>query len=96
MRNCIISIDNPDRYPPTLEILVQGLNVVPRANKSLQGRKKIYLRDIPVDPMTGNAEWELRSSSDPPDATSWGGENVFNVHSKSPATALNGEKYKNW
>jgi len=93
----IISADNPDRYPPTLEILVQGVNIVPRAGgPSLQGRKKIYLRRIPIDPMTGHAGWQLRSSFDPPNATSWGGENVFDVRSQSTGTALNGEKYKDW
>ncbi|PYS43883.1 MAG: general secretion pathway protein GspG, partial [Acidobacteria bacterium] len=57
---------------------------------------KVYLRQIPIDPMTGKAEWDLRSCYDPADATSWGGENVFDVHSKSRGTALNGEKYSDW
>ena len=59
-------------------------------------KTKIYLRQIPIDPMTGKAEWDLRSCYDPADATSWGGENVFDVHSKSRGTALNGEKYSDW
>ena len=60
-------------------------------------KKKIYLRAIPIDPMTGRADWELRSSYDPPDATSWGGENVFDVHSRSKELALNGkERYSEW
>jgi len=59
-------------------------------------KTKIYLRQIPIDPMTGKAEWDLRSCYDPADATSWGGENVFDVHSKSRGTALNGEKYIDW
>ncbi|MEJ7616654.1 MAG: hypothetical protein WKF30_06720 [Pyrinomonadaceae bacterium] len=59
-------------------------------------KKKVYLRALPVDPMTGKPEWDLRSCYDPPDATSWGGENVFDVRSKSEATALNGEKYSEW
>lgn len=59
-------------------------------------KTKIYLRHIPLDPMTGKAEWDFRSCYDASDATSWGGENVFDVHSKSKATALNGEKYSDW
>jgi general secretion pathway protein G len=51
---------------------------------------------LPIDPMTGKADWELRSCYDAHDATSWGGENVFDVRSKSKETALNGEKYSDW
>ena len=56
-------------------------------------KTKIYLRRIPVDPMTGKADWEFRSCYDAADSTSWGGENIFDVHSKSKGTSLNGEKY---
>jgi general secretion pathway protein G len=59
-------------------------------------KTKTYLRRIPVDPMTGKAEWDFRSCYDPADSTSWGGENVFDVHSKSKGTSLNGEKYSDW
>jgi general secretion pathway protein G len=59
-------------------------------------KTKIYLRRIPVDPMTGKAEWEFRSCYDAADSTSWGGENIFDVHSKSKGTSLNGEKYSDW
>jgi general secretion pathway protein G len=59
-------------------------------------KTKIYLRAIPVDPMTGKAEWDLRSCYDAADATSWGGENVFDVRSKSKGTSLNNEKYSDW
>jgi len=105
----IFGIDNPDRFPPDLETLVNGVNVVPRGvplggggiggNKPLSEistKQKVYLRGMPVDPMTGKADWELRSSYDSPDAGSWGGENVFDVRSKSKETALNGEKYSDW
>ena len=55
-----------------------------------------YLRKVPVDPMTGQAEWGLRAVQDDPDSTSWGGKNVFDVYSKSTATALDGTKYSDW
>jgi len=116
----IFGVDNPDRYPPTLETLIEGVNVIPRASpgslggQGLQGtgtnpnntttvlgnqlstKKKVYLRGIPIDPMTGSAEWELRSCYDAVDSDSWGGENVFDVRSKSKDKALNGEKYSDW
>jgi general secretion pathway protein G len=106
----LFGVDNPDRYPPTLETLVEGVNVAPRVqqlggdiNKNVldQGsplafKKKTYLRKIPVDPMTGKAEWGMRSCYDSPEAGSWGGENVFDVYSKSQETALNGQKYSDW
>ena len=63
---------------------------------SQQPKIKIYLRRIPVDPMTGKAEWDFRSCYDTADTNSWGGENVFDVHSKSDGKALNGEKYRDW
>jgi general secretion pathway protein G len=59
-------------------------------------KKKIYLRSIPIDPITGEAEWDLRSCYDSSDSDSWGGENVFDVRSKSKGIALNGEKYSDW
>jgi general secretion pathway protein G len=63
---------------------------------TLATKKKVYLREIPVDPMTGRREWDLRSLYDNSDSSSWGGENVFDVRSQSKATALNGEKYNEW
>ena len=59
-------------------------------------KTKVYLRRIPIDPMTGKADWVFRSCYDSVDSTSWGGENVFDVHSKSDGKALNGEKYSDW
>lgn len=112
----IFTADNVDRFPPDLDTLVKGVNVIPLASTlqplgggGLNGTKsateqgdalipktKVYLRSIPVDPMTGKAEWDFRSCYDPADSTSWGGENIFDVHSKSKGTSLNGEKYSDW
>lgn len=75
-------------YPPDLETLVKGVDV--------QSKKVRFLRRIPVDPMTGTAEWGLRSNQDDPDSDSFGGQNVFDVHSKSQGTALDGSKYSTW
>ena len=75
-------------YPPDLETLVNGVDV--------QGKKVKFLRRIPIDPMTGKAEWGLRSVQDDPDTSSWGEQNVYDVHSLSDATALNGTKYREW
>ena len=79
-------------YPPDLNTLVEGIS----AANDASGRKLKYLRRIPIDPMTGKADWVFRSCYDPADSTSSGGENVFDVHSKSKGTALNGEKYSDW
>jgi general secretion pathway protein G len=114
----IFGVDNPDRFPPDLQTLVDGVNVIPRASpgggrglqstgtqtsdpnsvldSELSTKKKVYLRGIPIDPMTGKADWDLRSCYDAADGDSWGGENVFDVRSKSKDTALNGEKYSDW
>ncbi len=81
-----------DGYPPDLETLVNG---VVRANSATNAKIK-FLRRIPIDPMTGNAEWGLRASGDNPDAKSWGGSNVYDVYSKSDGKALNGSKYRDW
>ena len=75
---------------------ITGAGILERSQNSAIPKTKVYLRQIPIDPMTGKAEWDLRSCYDPADATSWGGENVFDVHSKSRGTALNGEKYIDW
>jgi general secretion pathway protein G len=55
-----------------------------------------FLRKIPVDPMTGNTDWGMRSNQDDADSDSFGGQNVFDVHSKSTGTALDGTKYSTW
>ncbi len=86
-----LDADNEDLYPQELEILVEGIDL------GLAVEKKIkFLRRIPVDPMTNSTEWGLRSSRDDPDSDFWGGENVFDIYTKSEATALDGSKYKDW
>jgi general secretion pathway protein G len=79
-------------YPPDLDTLVEGVSAAGDAS----GRKLKYLRRIPVDPMTNSTEWGLRSYQDKPDTTSWGGQNVFDVYTKSTATGLDGTKYRDW
>jgi len=76
-------------YPPDLDTLVKGVTVA--------GNRKVrFLRRIPVDPMTGKTDWGLRSVQDDPDSSSWGGDNVFDVHSNSQGIALDGTKYSDW
>ena len=81
-----------ENYPPDLETLVNGVS----ANNDQTGRKLKFLRRIPTDPMTKSTEWGLRSYQDEPDSTRWGGQDVFDVYSKSDAKALDGSKYKDW
>ncbi|HLW86891.1 MAG TPA: type II secretion system protein [Terriglobales bacterium] len=75
-------------YPPDLDTLVKGEDV--------QGKKLKFLRKVPIDPMTNSTEWGLRSMQDDPTSDSWGEQNVFDVYTKSQATALDGTKYKDW
>ena len=75
-------------YPPDLDTLVTGVDS--------QGKKIRFLRRIPVDPMTGKTEWGLRSMQDDPTSGSWGGQNVFDVYTKSQGTGLDGTKYRDW
>ena len=110
----IFDTENLDRYPPTLETLVDGVKVKPRGLNIKSGAGlggddtnatdineqkeiiKVYLREMPVDPMTGESEWQLRSSYQTKDDGSWDTINVFDVRSSSEAEALNGEKYSDW
>ena len=86
-------IDNDaDGYPPTLQILVDG--VTPANDTS--GRKLRYLRRVPIDPMTHSAEWGLRSSRDQPESRAWGGQNVYDVYSTFEGRALDGTNYRDW
>jgi general secretion pathway protein G len=110
----IFDTSNLDRYPPSLDQLVQGVSVKPRT-PNLQGGRglgndttqatdinvdkqiiKVYLREIPIDPMTGKADWKLRSSYQDKDSDNWDEVNIFDVRSASEETALNGEKYADW
>lgn len=109
----IFDTENIDRYPPTLDILVEGVRVKSRGlnvqQKGVFDEKnateineekeitKVYLREIPEDPMTGKKDtWQLRSSYQTADATSWDDVNVFDVRSGSDEEALNGDKYSDW
>lgn len=78
-------------YPPDLETLVNGVQLGAGSDRKIR-----FLRRIPVDPITGRAEWGLRAVQDDPDSTSWGGKNVFDVYSKSMGTALDGTRYAEW
>jgi general secretion pathway protein G len=113
----IFEVDNIDRYPPTLDILVEGVQVKSRTpnikagggdtvafgkddaatgnSEATDAKKKIYLRELPKDPMTGEKDWKFRSSFQEKDA-SWDETNVFDVRSSSDEEALNGEKYSEW
>ncbi len=84
----------PTGYPKELKVLVEGF--IPANTVGLTGNRVRFIRRLPVDPMTGNAEWGMRSYKDAPDSTSWGEEDVFDVYSTSDGTALNGTKYKDW
>ena len=109
----IFETDNLDRYPPSLQLLVDGVRVKPRAPNLRGGRvfddkhqatdvneekeiKKIYLRELPIDPITGEKEWKLRSSYQGADADSWDEVNVFDVRSAAKGEGMNGEKYSDW
>ena len=81
-----------ENYPPDLQTLVDGVS----AANDATGRKLKYLRKIPSDPMTHSTDWGLRSYQDRPDATKWGGENVFDVYTNFNGTALDGTKYRDW
>ncbi len=110
----IFESDNLDRYPPSLEMLVDGVKVKSRMpdirggsgirDGTLQATEineekeiiKVYLRELPVDPMTGEQDWKLRSSYQDVDSENWDDVNVFDVRSASEEEAMNGEKYRDW
>jgi len=78
-------------YPPDLETLVKGVSQVGQIDRKLK-----FLRRIPLDPMTRSDEWGLRCYQDEPDSSSWCGDNVWDVYTKSEGTALDGTKYRDW
>ena len=88
----LIPVDlGTDGYPKKLEVLVEGVEIVGQVDKKLK-----LLRRVPVDPMTGKDEWGLRSYQDASDATSWGGEDIYDVYSLSGGVGLNGIPYRKW
>ena len=78
-------------YPEKLQVLVDGVDL-----NGTVGKKLKLLRRVPIDPMTNTKEWGLRSDQDDPKNNSWGGQDVFDVYTKSEGTALDGTKYKDW
>lgn len=88
----LIPVDlGTDGYPKELEVLVEGVDVIGQIDYKVR-----FLRRIPTDPMTGEAEWGLRSYQDDFDSTSWGGENVYDVYSLSEGTGIDGVPYSEW
>lgn len=81
-----------ENYPSSLEQLVDGVLLANDAT----GRKKKFLRRIPVDPLTGSTDWGKRSYQDGPDARVWGGQNVYDVYTKAEGRGLDGTKYRDW
>jgi general secretion pathway protein G len=110
----IFDSENVDRYPPDLEVLLNGVRVKPRSPNLQSGSGirdgetqateineqkeiiKVYLRELPVDPMTGEKDWKFRSSYQSADSDSWDDINVFDIRSASDEEALNGENYSDW
>jgi general secretion pathway protein G len=90
-RGLIMQKVDTDGYPETLQVLVDGVQMTGTVDKKLK-----LLRRIPKDPMTNSAEWGLRSYQDDPKMNSWGGQDVFDVYTKSEGTAFDGTKYKEW
>lgn len=88
-------------YPPDLETLVKGVEVEQDFTDESGGKttRKVlvrFLRKIPLDPMTNSYDWGLRSYQDKPDSDTWGGENVYDIYTRSQARALDGTKYRDW
>jgi general secretion pathway protein G len=89
-----LGIQNQDTYgyPPTLDALVEGV----KGSGQAADTKLKFLRRIPIDPMTGKREWGLRSMQDDPKSTGWGGQNVFDIYTKSDDKAADGTSYSDW
>jgi len=78
-------------YPQTLDAMVDGVQLIGQAGKNIK-----FLRKIPIDPMTNSTDWGMRSYQDEPNSQSWGGQNVFDVYTKSEGIAFDGTRYKDW
>jgi general secretion pathway protein G len=78
-------------YPESLEILVDGVKMAGQVDKKVR-----FLRRIPKDPMTNSTDWGKRSMQDDPKSTGWGGQNVFDVYTKSTDKAADGTSYSDW
>lgn len=87
--------EDTEGYPPDLETLIGGVELKSGEEESETKIIK-FLRRIPKDPMTNSYDWGLRSYQDEPDSDHWGGENVYDIYTKSLGTALDGTKYKDW
>ena len=83
-------------YPPDLESLVEGVELIASAEDEDETRRIKFLRRIPIDPMTGDTEWGLRSYQDRPESRFWGRENVYDVYTKDRGTAIDGSRYRDW
>jgi general secretion pathway protein G len=90
-RGLIMSKVDTEGYPETLQVLVDGVQMTGTVDKKLK-----LLRRIPKDPMTNSTEWGLRSYQDDPKMNSWGGQDVFDIYTKSEGTGFDGTKYKEW
>jgi len=78
-------------YPETLTVLVEGVKLTGAVDKKVK-----FLRRIPKDPMTNSFDWGIRSMQDEPDSKSWGGQNVFDIYTKSTEKAADGTAYSDW
>jgi general secretion pathway protein G len=83
--------NDTEGYPQTLDVMVDGVQLLGQAGKTIK-----FLRKIPIDPMTNSTDWGMRSYQDEPTAGSWGGQNVFDVYTKSDGIAFDGTRYKDW
>lgn len=88
--------EETEGYPPDLETLVEGIEAKIEVDGQETTKLIKFLRRVPKDPMTNSFDWGLRSYQDDSDSDIWGGENVYDVYTKSPGTALDGSKYKEW
>ena len=84
-------VQDTEGYPQTLDVLVDGVQLIGQAGKTIK-----FLRKIPIDPMTNSTDWGMRSYQDEPTAQSWGGQNVFDIYTKSDGIGFDGTRYKDW